>query len=94
MDTKEPKRRIQAKIDADTADQVDDVLRRLGLSPSTLVNALYKRVAAEHRIPFELELTPREVASSRLADAAKDVRAETATTQEELDRWLTESGDR
>lgn len=61
------KKRIQIKVDRDLDSDVNAVFEELGLNPTVVVTALYRRVAAEGRIPFEFKLTDDEKARIDLA---------------------------
>lgn len=82
------KKRLQVNIDKELSDNVDGVLDTLGLNPTTLVTALYKRVAAEGRVPFELAMTADEKLNHDLMVALQQTPKGEIKTAEELDEWL------
>ncbi len=47
---------VRARIDADTKDRAADALQAMGLSISDAIRLLMLRVAAEHRLPFEVKV--------------------------------------
>lgn len=87
---KQGKKRLQVIIDQDLYDDVGGVLEALGLNPTTLVTALYKRVAAEGGLPFSLKMTPEEKAKHDLLVASNKVPVEKIDTPEKLETWFNE----
>jgi DNA-damage-inducible protein J len=47
---------VRARIDEPTKDRATQVLNKMGLTPSDLIRITFKRVAAEGRVPFSLEI--------------------------------------
>lgn len=54
------KKRLQIKLDKQLDQNVSLIFERLGLNPTVVINALYKRIEAEGKIPFEFGLTREE----------------------------------
>lgn len=48
---------IYVKIEPEVKKQADEVMSKLGLSASTVINMLYRQIAMEKRIPFESRIT-------------------------------------
>ena len=46
---------VRARIDADTKERAEDALAGLGLSIPDAIRLLMVRVAADHRLPFEIK---------------------------------------
>ncbi|MBO1308028.1 type II toxin-antitoxin system RelB/DinJ family antitoxin [Enterococcus sp. 669A] len=89
MTTKD-KKKVQVNIDKSLASDVDIVLDSLGLNPTVLITALYKRVAAKGEIPFSFSLTEEEKADISLMKALDLVPTVHVSTMEELNEWLDE----
>ena len=53
-------KRVQVNIDKATAGEAEMVISELGLTPTSVINALYHKIAATGKIPFNLELTQRQ----------------------------------
>lgn len=49
---------INLRIDDDVKKEAEMTLNEIGLSMSSAVNIFLKKVAREHRIPFELNVDP------------------------------------
>lgn len=84
------KKKVQVNIDKELAQDVESVLESLGLNPTVLITALYKRVAAQGEIPFSLALTEREKAINRLAKAADKVPTKHLDSMDDVAKWLDE----
>ncbi|MCV3740756.1 type II toxin-antitoxin system RelB/DinJ family antitoxin [Lentilactobacillus hilgardii] len=88
--TDDGKKRVQVKLDSRLNSEVSAVLVELGISPTTMITALYKRVAAEGKIPFEFKLTDDEKARLDLAKAVYDLNVPTLTDPAEIQKYLAE----
>lgn len=82
------KKLLKFNLDKQLSDEVDNILAELGLDSASLITALYKRVAAEYRIPFALALTEEEKAKHRLVMALRDIPVNKIETREDLEKWL------
>lgn len=85
MVTKE-KRCIQVKINEDLAEQADEILEDLGLNQTVLITALYKRLVAQGRVPFELALTDREIAERNFQKNAEKLPHVTISNAEDWNK--------
>lgn len=47
---------VQARIEPQLKKEADSVIKKLGLTPSQVVNALYAQIVLNQGIPFELKL--------------------------------------
>ncbi|MGK0606798.1 type II toxin-antitoxin system RelB/DinJ family antitoxin [Enterococcus gilvus] len=82
------KKKVQVNIDKELAQEVEIVLEDLGMNPTVLITALYKRVAAQGEVPFSLALTEREKAKNRLAKAVDKVPTKQLRSMDEIASWL------
>ncbi|KRL22899.1 type II toxin-antitoxin system RelB/DinJ family antitoxin [Lentilactobacillus kisonensis] len=88
--TEDTKKRIQIKIDRDLDSNVNAVFEELGLNPSVVVTALYRRVAAEGRIPFDFKLTDDEKARIDLARSAYNSNVPVLSDPQKIEKYLAE----
>ena len=51
---------IYVRIDSKTKNQAEAILKELGLTPSVLINMLYRQVILTGRVPFDIRLPVRE----------------------------------
>ncbi|MGX4645711.1 type II toxin-antitoxin system RelB/DinJ family antitoxin [Holzapfeliella sp. JNUCC 80] len=87
----EKEKRIQVKVDSYLKNDVDSILSKLGINQTTLINALYKRVAASGSIPFELKLTERELLTNNLLKVTDQIPVRDLTRNDtDLKAWFDE----
>ncbi|MBO1087220.1 type II toxin-antitoxin system RelB/DinJ family antitoxin [Enterococcus mundtii] len=86
------KKKVQVNINKSLATDVESILDSLGVNPSIVITALYKRVAARGEIPFDLSLTSKEKAELQLMRVAEEsVEAnppENSGNHEDLVAWM------
>ncbi|WDF82498.1 RelB/DinJ family addiction module antitoxin [Lacticaseibacillus pabuli] len=88
-----PQKKLQVIVDAKTDKQVRIILNQLGLNPSVVIGALWKRIAAEGGIPFSLMLTNRELANDELSEAVFDSTVPIMATKETTRDYLLNGDD-
>lgn len=71
--TKIRKALIQVQIDSELKSQAEDVLSSLGMSSTTAVTMLFKRIVATNSYPIDLKLTQNEIATRRLVEVTKNI---------------------
>lgn len=54
---------VYARIDPELKADVENILSQLGVTPSSLVQMLYKQIRLTRSIPFEIKLPARKVLS-------------------------------
>jgi len=82
------KKRIQVQVDKDLANDTERVLNELGLTPTTAIVMLYKRIVASGGLPFDVALTDRERATLNLLNATEKLPVNKIDTQEDLEKWF------
>jgi DNA-damage-inducible protein J len=82
------KKRVQVQIDTNLVQKADSVFDALGINATTAIVALYKRVAAQGGLPFDLQLTPTEQANNRLQLALKSLPSQALDTDQEIEAWF------
>ena len=78
---------IHARVEPGLKRQAEAVFRRLGLSASDVLNALYSQVAMRKGIPFPLEI-PNEETCQAIEDARRGRNLKSFKTKEDLFRDL------
>lgn len=89
MTTKE-KKKVQVMIDQQTAIDAENILSKLGINPSTAINALYTRIVATNSLPFSLELSEDEKADLQLKSALAKLPVEEIKTQKDMEDFINE----
>jgi len=51
---------VQARVDMKLKKQADTVLKKIGISASQVINALYAQIVMRKGIPFELRIPSKE----------------------------------
>ena len=52
---------VYIRINSNLKNEVDGILKELGVTPSTLIQMLYKQILIQKRIPFEVKLPTRSI---------------------------------
>lgn len=87
-DKNNDKKRVQASIDSNLANSVEEILESLGMTTTTLITALFTRVAATQSVPFSLEMTEEEKISLNLRRSLSQIPAKKIDSKEQLLAWL------
>ena len=91
---------IYVRIDSQTKKQAESILRELGLTPSSLITMLYRKVILTGGVPFDIRLPVREpIATGGMSEeeilkivqtGVDDVKAGRVYTKEEVERIINE----
>ena len=84
------KKKIQVLVDSGVARDTEKVLNKLGIHPTTAINALYNRIAATGSLPFNLELTEDEKIDLHLKEAISKLPVKNVSTRQELEDFFNE----
>ncbi|MGY3743419.1 type II toxin-antitoxin system RelB/DinJ family antitoxin [Leuconostoc inhae] len=87
--TKE-KKRIQIQLDREVADQAEEIIDSLGLNTTVAINMFFKSLISNGGMPFEVKLTPRQIATRQFIEATKNITVEVLDTDEKIQSWLDE----
>lgn len=83
-------KKVQVNINRDTAEDVEQIMKKIGVTPSVVINALYKQIEATGKIPLSFSLTPRQRAELELDRATQNVPIKHLKTQKELKEFFDE----
>lgn len=81
------KKRIQVQVNRSLANEGNQVLDKLGLTPTTAITMFYKRLVAEGGLPFSTELTKREKDELAIQRLTKDLPVKKLDTPEKIKKW-------
>lgn len=81
-------KRIQVMIDKKLTDDVDGILSDLGLNPTIVMEALYHRIEAEGKVPFDLSLTDEKQADYHLGRTIESLNIPVIKDKEEAEEFL------
>ncbi|QDR73724.1 damage-inducible protein (plasmid) [Limosilactobacillus reuteri] len=86
--TKENSKRVQANVNVDVAKDAEEVMDELGINPTTVINALYKKIAATGEIPFSFSLTADQKADLAVKRASRKVPVVKLRTKQEIEDFF------
>lgn len=86
MDTKtnKNKTRIQVSVDTDLKNEAEEVLNSLGMTATTAITMLFKRIVATDSYPVNLQMTEKEKASLELSKTLKSVPVKKLNNKKEI----------
>ena len=58
---------IRARTENDVKDQAEEILSQLGITPSQVINMLYRQIILKKGLPFEVTL-PNEITLKAIKD--------------------------
>ena len=87
---KTKKERVQVGIDGGLKEEAENILRELGMNPTTAITILYKQVVARGEFPLEIKLSEEKWQAMRLREITKNINPERLDTDEKLEAWLNE----
>jgi len=87
------KARIQIQVDQNLKKNAEEILSSLGMTPTTAVTMLFKRIVATDSYPVDLTLTEREKASNDLLNTIDKLPVHKITSKEEALDWLSSDSD-
>ncbi|VDG19722.1 type II toxin-antitoxin system RelB/DinJ family antitoxin [Lactiplantibacillus mudanjiangensis] len=82
------KKRIQVQVNKELAEDTEQVLNELGLSPTTAITMFYKRIVANGGLPFQPMLTQGEKASLHFLKETEDTPVTQLNTVNDVQKWL------
>lgn len=65
--------RVQVSIDPSVKLTAENVIREVGLTPTVVINSLYRKIAATGKIPLDFSLTPDQMADLELQTAIQKI---------------------
>lgn len=72
---------ILARVEPDVKEKAEEIMGKLGVSASTVINMLYKQIIMTRSIPFSVSLPRVPVARDEMDIAAFDAMMEEGLTQ-------------
>ena len=77
---------VMARVEPDVKEQAENILDRLGVPASVVINALYKQIIYRNGIPFSLVLPSVPVARDEMTDAEFNAMMQTGLNAAKTDR--------
>lgn len=85
---KKTQARVQANVDADVKDMAESVIKAVGLTPTVIINGLYRKIATTGKIPLDFSLTSEQMADLQLQNAVKKLPVKKLRTKKEIDDFF------
>ena len=82
--------KVQVNIDPELKQSAENIIKELGLTPTAVINGMYKQIVATGKIPLSFSLTSRQRAELELREVSKKVPVQEVKTKEELEEFFNE----
>ena len=82
--------KLQVNIDPELKQSAENIIKALGLTPTAVINGMYKQIVATGKIPLSFSLTSRQRAELELREVSKKVPVQEVKTKEELEEFFNE----
>ena len=82
--------KVQVNIDTELKQSAENIIKELGLTPTAVINGMYKQIVATGKIPLSFSLTSRQRAELELREVSKKVPVQEVKTKEELEEFFNE----
>lgn len=80
--------KVQVNIDPELKQSAENIIKELGLTPTAVINGMYKQIVATGKIPLSFSLTSRQRAELELREVSKKVPVQEVKTKEELEEFF------
>lgn len=81
-------KRVQANLDPDLKTEAEAIIKEVGLTPTAVINGLYKEIVATGKIPLSFSLTPSQRADMAVREASKKVPVRKLKTRQEIEDFF------
>lgn len=82
--------KIQVNIDSELKQSAEDIIKEIGLTPTAVINGMYKEIVATGKIPLSFSLTPRQIAALDLKKASEKVPIRDIKSKEDFEEFFHE----
>lgn len=82
--------KVQANVDRDLAKRVNNMIESLGLTPTTLINMVYRTIDNTGEIPVQTKLTDEQKSALELIQASKKIPVVHVDTPEQFEQIMGE----
>lgn len=96
------KKKLQITVDKDVAVQAEEVLNKMGMTPSSAINIFYSQIANTGEFPFKITTKENEINTKIDADRAmsqllskmeKENKVEHLDTPDKLRKWVEQNNE-
>lgn len=82
--------KVQVNIDSDLKKQAENIIKEVGLTPTTVINGMYKQIVATGKIPLSFSLTSEQMAAMELKEISKKVPVHDIKSEKDFENFLNE----
>lgn len=83
-------KKIQVNVNRKIAEEAENVMNEIGVTPAAVINTLYREIIATGKIPLSFSLTPEQMATMRIKEAAMHLPSKKVDSDEELMEFFDE----
>lgn len=83
-------KKVQVNVNREIAEDAENVMTAIGVTPSTVINSLYREIVATGKIPLSFSLTPEQMATMRIREAAMKLPNKKVETDEDIAEFFDE----
>ena len=65
---------VSARVELDVKTEAEDILQKLGVPVSVVINSLYRQIIYRHGVPFSLTIPTEPVTIDNMSDAELDTK--------------------
>lgn len=80
--------KVQVNIDSDLKRSAENIIKEVGLTPTAVINGLYKQIVATGKIPLDFSLTSEQMADLQLQNAVKKLSVKKLRTKKEIEDFF------
>ena len=82
--------KVQVNIDSELKHSAEDIIKEVGLTPTAVINSMYKQIVATGEIPLSFSLTPRQKDEMEIRRLSANKPKVMIDTKEDLERFYDE----
>ena len=82
--------KVQVNIDPELKQSAENIIKEIGLTPTAVINGMYKQIVATGKIPLSFSLTSRQRAELELREVSKKIPVREVKTKEEFEEFFNE----
>lgn len=76
---------VSARVENNVKNEAEDILQKLGIPVSVVINSLYRQIIYQHGIPFSLTLPVAPKTADEMSDAELDAKLQHSYAQSVAD---------
>ena len=80
--------KVQANVDPVIKAEAEEIIKEVGLTPTAVINSLYREIIATGKIPLSFSLTPEQKAAVELRQASAKIPVRKLRTKKEIEDFF------